>query len=470
MRLKAISMVLGSVLCAWVGPPAAAQENGDEIVRQAATLTTDDIPDLMERARDGDSTAQLMLGLAYAYGYGVDQDHTEAAAWHRMAAEQGVARAQDQLGKLYHLGKGVEADPVAAAGWFQLAAEQEFPEGQFDLGVLYFEGSGVERDLEQAFFWFKKAAEHGFAQAQANVGAMYIEGVGVEPDPGAGSAWLRMAAEAGNLQAQANLGAVYAYGLGGPPDSVEALRWLLVAVAGGAANVQPMVDQLEAQMSAAAVGEAKRRAAGEEAKDVAESSSAQAPGEVGRARSVAEREAELVAMADWFRENLAEYGSISLRATRDMARALSYWEADLDVHVRHEVSEVSLEACELRRTEHYSVTGSGSDFIGPGAGPLRSTVVLRLGSIDLASIRVQEYDYGRSWPSEMSRGWRLLDRRFEVNLKTRRGTTAAEAFVVIPQGGAERTSFEEWIPVSSLNRGKELAEAVRKAADLCGAR
>ena len=37
-------------------------------------------------AAEGDALAQGILGIMYEYGKGVEQDYTEAATWHRLAA------------------------------------------------------------------------------------------------------------------------------------------------------------------------------------------------------------------------------------------------------------------------------------------------------------------------------------------------------------------------------------------------
>ena len=51
----------------------------------------------------------------YAEGQGVSRDHTEAAKWYRMSAEQGNGPAQARLGQLYLRGEGVPED-LAEAG------------------------------------------------------------------------------------------------------------------------------------------------------------------------------------------------------------------------------------------------------------------------------------------------------------------------------------------------------------------
>jgi hypothetical protein len=50
------------------------------------------------------------------------QDYAEAAAWYRLAAEQGDARAQYNLGSMYEGGKGVIWDAVIAHMWYNIGS------------------------------------------------------------------------------------------------------------------------------------------------------------------------------------------------------------------------------------------------------------------------------------------------------------------------------------------------------------
>ena len=72
----------------------------------------------------GYADAQVALGIMYAEGRGVPEDHTEAVAWFRKAAEKGNARAQHNLGLMHFYGRGVPEDDVEAHAWFNIAAAQ----------------------------------------------------------------------------------------------------------------------------------------------------------------------------------------------------------------------------------------------------------------------------------------------------------------------------------------------------------
>jgi TPR repeat protein len=88
----------------------------------------------------------------------VPQDYTQAAAWHRKAAEQGLASAQSNLGWQYQKGQGVTQDYAQAALWYRKAAEQGYALAQWNLGTLYKDGQGVPQNYAEAYFWYDLAA------------------------------------------------------------------------------------------------------------------------------------------------------------------------------------------------------------------------------------------------------------------------------------------------------------------------
>jgi hypothetical protein len=69
----------------------------------------------------------------YQKGRGLPQDHAQAAAWYRKAAEQGLGQAQNNLGLLYKNGRGVPQDYVQAIAWLILAKAGGNPDAAFNL-------------------------------------------------------------------------------------------------------------------------------------------------------------------------------------------------------------------------------------------------------------------------------------------------------------------------------------------------
>jgi TPR repeat protein len=124
-------------------------------------------PALLARAKAGDADAQFSMGLLYDNGQGATQDHAEAAAWYRKAAEQGLASAQYNLGVAYDYGQGVTQDHPLAAAWYRKAAEQGLATAQSNLGDMYYLGQGVGQDDAEAIAWYRKAADNGSTKAKA---------------------------------------------------------------------------------------------------------------------------------------------------------------------------------------------------------------------------------------------------------------------------------------------------------------
>ncbi len=90
---------------------------------------------LTEKANQGDTGAQLMLGIMYAKGVDLDLDFKEAAKWYRKAADNGNAQAQFYYGSLLVIGNGVSRNGEEALKWFLQSAEQGYAEAQYQLAL-----------------------------------------------------------------------------------------------------------------------------------------------------------------------------------------------------------------------------------------------------------------------------------------------------------------------------------------------
>ena len=138
--------------------------------------------EVLQKAEQGDSDAQLEVAARYEDGNGVTKDIQEAVAWYTKSAAQGNSVAQSTLGYIYQYGQGVPRDPQAALLWDRKAAEQGDSYGQLNLAVMLDEGVDVPEDNQQAAEWYWKAARQGQPRAQLNLGVMYMNGEGVEKD------------------------------------------------------------------------------------------------------------------------------------------------------------------------------------------------------------------------------------------------------------------------------------------------
>jgi hypothetical protein len=113
--------------------------------------------------------------MLYQYGQGVPQSYTQAAAWFRKAAEQGMADAEFHLGTLYERGNGVPQDYAQTVSWYQKAAEQGQFFAQFLLGRLYLDGKGVPQSYGEAYFWLSLAASRMNGPDEATVAELRDE-------------------------------------------------------------------------------------------------------------------------------------------------------------------------------------------------------------------------------------------------------------------------------------------------------
>jgi TPR repeat protein len=203
---------------------------------QAARLSQDAYPGVLQAAERNDAVAQMIVGTMYADGLGVARDNAEAMRWLRKAADQNLPLAQANLGVMYELGQGVPTDVNAAARWFGAAAAQHSAMGEAYLGDLYHQGRGVMHDDVEAVRLFRLSADQNFAHAQTNLGYFYEHGYAVPCNPCEAVRLYRLAAEQNFAVAQTNLGTMYENGCGVAQDLNEATRWYQLAAAQGDAN------------------------------------------------------------------------------------------------------------------------------------------------------------------------------------------------------------------------------------------
>ena len=119
------------------------------------------LPEIQQKAEQGNAEAQVKLGLIYRRGREVSQDYGQAEKWFRNAAEQGNAEGQNNLGLMYDHGRGVEKNFVEARKWYLKAAKQGHSNAQYNLALLYTNGQGVPQDDIEAYVWANIAAAQG---------------------------------------------------------------------------------------------------------------------------------------------------------------------------------------------------------------------------------------------------------------------------------------------------------------------
>lgn len=217
-------------------------------------MELDELFAIVEKAQEGDSSAQYRLGDCFYNGIGVNIDYQKAAFWFEKAAEQENVDAQHMFGFCYFSGNGFEKDYEKAKFWFKKAADKGNELSQQKLALLYED----EHDYENAAYWYRKLGEHGsdflsksvafaaFANGLDGVlekdykqalllavkaietipekhikvksylftylGNVYKNGINLKKDYEKAIYWYTKAAEAGNLEAQTYLSKILNYG------------------------------------------------------------------------------------------------------------------------------------------------------------------------------------------------------------------------------------------------------------------
>jgi len=160
---------------------------------------------LEARAREGDATAQWLMGWSYYWGVSVVRNDVTAVEWYRRSCDQGDACGEFFLGAMYDNGHGVTQDHGEAVAWYTKAAQRGHAEAQNSLGVMCYNGHGVTKDDAQAVVWFTKSAQQGHAVGQYNLGLIYEKGRGVRQDLTQAVAWYSKSAAQGDEDAEAAL-------------------------------------------------------------------------------------------------------------------------------------------------------------------------------------------------------------------------------------------------------------------------
>ena len=131
----------------------------------------DQIKDLLDQlspaklkfsAQRGDANAQCGL----AVDLQLSGEHSSAAYWYRLSAQQGNAQAQYNLGCLLLEGFGVKQNYVEAMKWFSEAAQQGYINAIHNLAYMNEHGLGCKKDKVKAYNLYKQAADQGDSDSQ----------------------------------------------------------------------------------------------------------------------------------------------------------------------------------------------------------------------------------------------------------------------------------------------------------------
>lgn len=154
--------------------------------------------ELLIKAKNGDSSAQLELADLYIHGYGVEEDEAQAESWAMKSAENGNVNAMYWLGDGYATYAGLveDTDPIDAEDhykkafiWFAKGADLNHSDSMVGLARLYRNGEGVTKNIDQALDLLKKSAAQGSKEAMREIEFMYQYGIGVEKNLDIAKRW-----------------------------------------------------------------------------------------------------------------------------------------------------------------------------------------------------------------------------------------------------------------------------------------
>lgn len=159
-----------------------------------------DIVQILQKAENGDASAQYRVATMYQTGEETAVNQGKASYWYLKAAQQDITAAQTRIGARLIQGLGIEKNVGAGIQWVQKAANKNDGIAQILLSSVYLgEFDSSLQDFEKAFYWMLNAAKTGIAPAQYEVSRMYIKGIGTGVDYSQGVYWLEKAAEGGEL-------------------------------------------------------------------------------------------------------------------------------------------------------------------------------------------------------------------------------------------------------------------------------
>jgi TPR repeat protein len=119
----------------------------------------------MSIEENSSSASKFNLALMLKDGVGFPPDLGKAVTLLEHSARQGYTSAMLLLGSMYQAGDGVNQDLEKAKQYYRDAAEKKDPLGYLHLGLIFEFGQGSSQDLERARELYEKAANEGIQEA-----------------------------------------------------------------------------------------------------------------------------------------------------------------------------------------------------------------------------------------------------------------------------------------------------------------
>ena len=129
----------------------------NSISNQAARYSIMDINSLSQAAKSGQAGAQFYLGTKYEHGKDVKQDHKQAFALYKAAADQGLAAAQLNAGRMLIDGTGTSKNEALGRQYLEKAASRGDNRASFNLAML----DEKKRNFIGAYQWYELSTRDG---------------------------------------------------------------------------------------------------------------------------------------------------------------------------------------------------------------------------------------------------------------------------------------------------------------------
>lgn len=137
------------------------------------TLNKQEILNLVQRAKDGNTEAQNELAARLATGDGFDRNIKSAIYWYKEAANNGSPEAIYNLALMYLFGEGVTIDKGKAIELMIEAVDSGSPDASLVLGEAYETGNlGLNVDYMEAAKYYLEAIRLGSVKAIRNLGEL----------------------------------------------------------------------------------------------------------------------------------------------------------------------------------------------------------------------------------------------------------------------------------------------------------
>jgi TPR repeat protein len=197
---------------------------------------------MLEKAKQGNTEAQMFIAEAYFKGVAVIRSYTESIYWLTQAAEKNKY-ASVQIANMYKEGIGVPKDLNKAFEITKKYAEMDNEIQMFNLAGMYLNGIGTEINLELAFEWYEKAFNAGYKDAAYYLGYLYHTHPRAKDSQKAIN-WYKRAAELNDGRACYNLGVIYYEGSIVPKNNNIALEYLNKAYQLGIKEANQVIEQI----------------------------------------------------------------------------------------------------------------------------------------------------------------------------------------------------------------------------------